>query len=104
MLFRKVFDYCIRCILWLTVLIIFTSLVLNCSGVVGQRQRQSTRLSKLSFDEDKDVETFDVAVGDDSEQMIGSASNVDRKLSPRVKLFDDIFNVKFRDIKFFSSL
>lgn len=86
MLFRKVFDYCIRCIVWATIMTILTSLFYNSSGVMGQR-------TKLAFDEEKDVEIVRVATGDNSEQMIVSASNIDRKYSSRSKLFDDIFNV-----------
>lgn len=49
--------------------------------------------TKMAFDEDKDVEIVKVTVDDNSEQMVVSASNVDRKYSSRSKLFDDIFNV-----------
>lgn len=49
--------------------------------------------TKMAFDEEKDVETIKVAIGDNSEQMVVSASNIDRKYSSRSKLFDDIFNV-----------
>lgn len=89
MLFRKIFDCCIRCFVCFTVLVLLTNVLLHSVGVMGQR-------TKLAFDEEKDVETFKVAVGDNAEQMVGSASNVDRKYTSRVKLFDDIFNVKFR--------
>lgn len=85
MLFQKVFDYYIRCVVWVTILMILTSLFFNSSAVMG-------RSTKLAFDEEKDVETFKVTTGDNSEQMFFSASsNVDRR--SRVKLFDDIFNV-----------
>lgn len=98
MLFRKIFDCCIRCFVCFTVLVLLTNLLLHSAGVMGQS-------TKLAFDEEKDVETFKVTVGDNTEQMVGSASNVDRKYTSRVKLFDDIFNVKFKDkCLLFSSL
>lgn len=86
MLFRTVFDHCIRCIVWVSLLIMVTSLLLHSSGVMGQR-------SKMAFDEEKDVETIKVTVGDNLDQMVGAASDVDRRYTSRVKLFDDIFNV-----------
>lgn len=86
MLFRKVFDDCFHCIVWVTIMIILTSLFCNSSGVMGQS-------TKMAFDEEKDVETIKVTYGDNSEQMAVSASNIDRKYSSRSKLFDDIFNV-----------
>ncbi|KAJ6641289.1 hypothetical protein Bhyg_06225 [Pseudolycoriella hygida] len=82
MLFHKVFAYCFRC----TIMLILTNSLMNCCVVVGQS-------TKMAFNENNDVEIVKVTNGDSSEPMIGSASDIDRKYSSRVKLFDDIFNI-----------
>lgn len=91
MLFRKVFDWCIHSVVWLTILITLSCLLLESSGVVAKSK-------DMTFDDE--VVTSKVMVNDKSEKMIGSSTNIDRK-STRVKLFDDIFNV---NMVFISSL
>lgn len=80
MLFRKVFSCRSQCVVWITLLITLTSLLLNSSGVVADSEK------------DKETVTSKVVFGDKSEKMIGLGTNIDRR-SSRVKLFDDIFNV-----------
>lgn len=94
MWFRQVSDNdCIRFTVWIAVMITLASLFSISTGVLGQN-------TKMVFDETKDVERVKVTSGDNSERMIGAASDINRKHSSRVKLFDDIFNVNLIDVTF----
>lgn len=88
MSFPKVFDCCNNSVVWAIVLISFTCLILDSSGVFAQTR-------DATFNKDVEEVTSKVMVDDKSDKMIGSATNIDRKYTSRVKLFDDIFNVCF---------
>lgn len=62
------------------------SVFFHSSGVVGEN-------TKVDFDEKKDVEIVRIVTNKNNEDVVASASNIDRGYSNRVKLFDDIFNV-----------